>query len=165
MFYLDTQTNKRYIIGTPFVYGGQQYTSKGASHETFLALGFQQVIPQQRPNENFYVVTGPANDGSYTATPRDLAILKTEYKKETKQQAFRLIQGTDWYVIRLLELGATAAAVPTTVSTFRSDAGSASDARCAQIDACTSVAELEALITAPDALTQFPEKPETGVYY
>ena len=54
--------------------------------------------------------------GTYSATPRDLADLKTQYKLETKQQAFRLIQGTDWYVIRLLELGAAAAAVPTNVN-------------------------------------------------
>ena len=56
----------------------------------------------------------------------------------------------------------------------------ASDARCAEIDACASVADLEALVKAPAssmtlilkripvnpaALTQFPEQPETGVYY
>ena len=180
MFYLDTQTNKRYTIGTPFTYGGKQYTKKGASHETFMALGFQQVIPQQRPDDRFYVVSGPAADGSYSSTPRDLAQLKTQYIKETKQQAFQLIQGTDWYVIRLLELGAVDAPVPADISSFRDTARSASDARCAEIDACASVAELEALITAPvqlynletdtfsdnpDALTQFPELPETGVYY
>ena len=100
MFYLDTQTNKRYTIGTPFTYGDKQYTKKGATHETFVALGFQQVIPQQRPDDRFYVVSGPAADGSYSSTPRDLAQLKTQYKQETKQQAFQLIQGTDWYVIR-----------------------------------------------------------------
>ena len=180
MFYLDTQTNNRYYIGKAFSYGGNNYLPKSVNHALFMSLGFTQVVVEQRPDDRFYVVSGPAVDGTYSATPRDLADLKTQYKLETKQQAFRLIQGTDWYVIRLLELGAAAAAVPTTVSTFRADARSASDARCAQIDACASVEDLEALIKAPNqlydietetysvnpaALTQFPEQPETGVYY
>ena len=44
MFYLDPETLKRYRIGTPFVYDGITYTSTGASHNTFMSLGFQQVI-------------------------------------------------------------------------------------------------------------------------
>ena len=80
----------------------------------------------------------------------------------------------------LLELGAVDAPVPADISSFRDTARTASDTRCQEIDACASVAELEALITAPvqlydyetdtfsdnpDSLTQFPELPETGVYY
>ena len=179
MFYLDTQTNKRYTIGTPFTYGGRQYTKKGASHDTFMSLGFQQVILDQRPDDRFYIVTGPAADGTYTSTPRDLTQLKTKYKLETKQQAHNLIKGTDWYVIRLLELGVTAP-VPANISSFRAGCRTASDARCTEIDSCATVEALRTRILAPiqlynnntdtysvnpDALTQFPEVPNTGVYY
>ena len=163
MFYLDSQTNTRYRIGTPFTYNGKQYTKAGATHETFMSLGFTQVIIQQRPDDRFYVVSGPDNTGAYTATERDLAELKTQYKLETKQTAFRMISGTDWYVIRLLELGTTTASVPGEISTYRAAVRTASDARCAEIDACNDVAALEALINAEE--TQFPEAPETGVYY
>ena len=180
MFYLDTQTNKRYTIGTPFTYGGRQYTKKGASHDTFISLGFQQVIPAQRPDDRFYIVSGPAADGTYTVSPRDLAQLKTKYKLETKQQAHNLIKGTDWYVIRLLELGAVDAPVPADISSYRAAVRSASDARCALIDASPNVEALRTLIISPSqlynaqtetfsanpaALPEFPEVPNTGVYY
>ena len=147
MFYLDTQTNTRYYLGRAFSYGNRQYTKQGANRETFLSLGFQEVTVQERPNDFFYVVDGPDNSGAYTATPRDLAELKTNYKTQTKQTAYQLIVGTDWYVIRLLELGASDAPVPTNISSFRAAVRTASDARCVEIDACASVAELETLVS------------------
>ena len=180
MFYLDTQTNTRYYLGRAFSYGGKNYLPSGATAETFLSLGFTEVVIQQRPSDEFYIVSGPDNTGAYSATPRDLDELKTEYKLQTKQTAFRLIQGTDWYIIRLLELGAVDAPVPANISSYRVATRTASDARCAEIDACASVEALKTLVEAPaelydletdtssvnpDALTQYPEQPETGVYY
>ena len=180
MFYLDPNTNKRYRIGTPFTYNGIQYLREGATHAAFMSLGFTQVIPQRRPDDRFYVVSGPNTDGSYNSTPRNLADLKTQYKLETKNQAFNLIKGTDWYIVRLLELGASAAPVPVDITSFRAAVRSASDTRCLEIDATTTVEELETLITSsstlydpltdttsvnPAALTQYPEQPEQGVYY
>ena len=53
MFYLDTNTQKRYTIGRPFEYNGTQYTKTGASHATFISLGFTQVIPQARPDGEY----------------------------------------------------------------------------------------------------------------
>ena len=52
MFYLDQETRKRYRIGTPFTYGDVNYTYTGASHNTFMSLGFVQVIeePMLRPS-------------------------------------------------------------------------------------------------------------------
>ena len=180
MFYLDTQTNTRYYLGRSFSYGDRQYTRQVATRETFLSLGFQEVVIQARPDDAFYVVSGPNDSGVYSSTPRNLADLKTQYKTDIKHQAYKLIVGTDWYVIRLLELGASEAPVPANISSFRAAVRTASDARCAEIDACASVADLEALVKAPSqlfdentqtysdnpaALTQFPEQPETGVYY
>ena len=180
MFYLDTQTNTRYYLGRAFSYGGKNYLPSGATHDVFMALGFSQVVIQPRPSDKFYIVSGPDNTGAYSATPRDLDELKTQYKLQTKQSAFQRISGTDWYVIRLLELGASDAPVPAAISSYREAVRTASDARCAEIDACASVAALQTLLEAPaelydedtdtfsvnpDALTQFPEQPETGVYY
>ena len=179
MFYLDTNTQKRYRIGTPFTYNGIQYTKSGATHAKFISLGFVQVLVQQRPDDRFYVVSGPAADGSYSATPRDLAELKTSYIKETKRTAFQMLKATDWYVVRMMELGYNESPVPVDITTFRAAVRSVSDARCAQIEGVASVANLEALMTAPSylydeegnqtgvnpaALTIFPEQPEEGGY-
>ena len=175
MFYLDSQTNTRYRIGTPFTYNGKQYTKAGATHETFVSLGFTQVIIQQRPDDRFYVVSGPDITGAYTATERDLAELKTSYVRVTKLNAFRLLKGTDWYIVRQMELGYSESPVPVDITTFRAAVRSVSDARCAQIEGVASVADLEALIKAPSylydeegnetgvnpaALTIFPETPD-----
>ena len=58
MFYKDS-SNNRYYIGKPFTYNGTSYTKHGATHANFIALGFTQVIVAARPDDRFYVVTGP----------------------------------------------------------------------------------------------------------
>ena len=172
MFYLDPNTNKRYRIGTPFEYNGTAYGTASATHAKFMELGFTQVIVQQRPDSTYYVVTGPDSTGAYYSTPRNLADLKVNFKLEQKKHAHQILRQTDWYVIRSDELGAATAAVPVAVLNFRAAYRTASDARCAEIDACTTVQELEALMKAPAqlynqqtesysanpaALTQWPE--------
>ena len=63
-----------------------------------------------------------------------------------------MLRQTDWYVIRSTELGVVAAAVPVAVSNFRTSYRTTADTRCAQINACTTVQELEALMKAPEEL-------------
>ena len=152
MFYLDTNTNKRYRIGTPFTYDGKQYTRGGASHNTFMSLGFTQVLIQQRPDDQYYVVSGPDNTGAYSSTPRSLADLKLNFKVQQKKQAHNTLRTTDWYIIRSDELGAATASVPTAVLAFRGATRTAADTRCAEIDSCQTVEELEALMKAPTEL-------------
>ena len=152
MFYLDPTTQKRYTIGTPFEYNGVYYTMQGATHAKFMELGFTQVIPQQRPDSRYYVVTGPNNTGAYTATPRPVSELKTSFMLQQKVQAHSLIRNTDWYVVRLLELGAISAPIPEVVTTYRAAVRSVADARCAQINAAENTAALETLMKAPEEL-------------
>ena len=149
MFYLDTQTNTRYRIGSAFTYGDTQYSSKAANHATFMALGFTQVIVGARPDSRFYVVTGPDNTGAYSSTPRDLATLKSHFKTEQKRIAHQVLRGTDWYVVRLSELGVSTGAIPADVTTFRAAYRTAAGTRCDEIDACATVQALETLIKAP----------------
>ena len=180
MFYLDTQTNTRYYLGRRFSYGGRNYLPSNATHETFIALGFTQVVIEQRPDDRFYVVSGPAIDGTYSATARDLAQLKTQYIRDTKTTAFQLLKGTDWYIVRQTELGYGEAPVPVDVTTFRAAVRSVSETRCNQIDATTTVEELKTLLTAPSelydedgnligpnpaALTVYPETPDEVTTY
>ena len=197
MFYLSPEGD-RYSLGRAFNYyakddqgnflleedGSQalfQYPASRATSETFLALGFTEVTTQPRPNDTFYAVTGPDNTGAYTATPRDLDQLKAQFKFEQKQQAHTVLRQTDWYVIRSQELGVVAAAVPANISSFRAAYRAAADARCAEIDACTTVQELENIfldtiptdptdpgstyVANPNAMTPFPDPLEEAVNY
>lgn len=159
MFYTDSNNN-RYYIGKPFSYNGTDYTKFGATHAKFMELGFTQVIVQQRPDDKYYVVSGPDSTGAYSSTPRNLAGLKLSFKLQQKKHAHQTLRQTDWYVIRSTELGVVAASVPVSISDFRAAYRAASDARCAQIDACTTVQELETLMKAPAQLYN----QETEVY-
>ena len=162
MFYLDPNTNKRYRIGTPFEYNNSSYTYAAATHDTFMSLGFTQVIVQQRPDDTYYVVSGPSSTGAYSSTPRNLAELKLNFKLQQKRAAHQTLRKSDWYVIRSMELGVVAAAVPVALSDFRAAYRAASDARCAQIDACTTVEELETLMKAPAQVLSDPNNPESA---
>jgi hypothetical protein len=180
MFYLDTQTNTRYYLGRAFSYGNKNYLPSGATHAVFMALGFTQVVIQQRPDDRFYIVSGPDNTGAYSSTARDLAELKTSYIRQAKTTAFQLLKGTDWYIVRQMELGYGEAPVPVDVTSFRAAVRAAVTSRCDAIDATTTVEELEALIKAPSrlydeegndlganpaALIEYPETPEEVTTY
>jgi hypothetical protein len=117
-----------------------------------MELGFTQVIVQQRPDDSYYIVSGPDNTGAYSSTPRNLAQLKLNFKLDQKRTAHQTLRQTDWYVIRSQELGVVAAAVPVSISAFRAAYRTVSDSRCAEIDACTTVQELETLMKAPTQL-------------
>ena len=159
MFYTDSNNN-RFRIGKPFEYEGYYYGTALATHPKFMELGFTQVIVQQRPDDKYYVVSGPDSAGAYSSTPRNLAGLKLSFKLQQKKHAHQTLRQTDWYVIRSTELGVVAAAVPVSISDFRAAYRAAADARCAEIDACTTVEELEALMKAPAELYN----QETEVY-
>jgi len=71
--------------------------------------------------------------------------LKTEKKRIVKQQASGLLAPTDWYVVKANEVeGYTA---PENITTFRSDVRAKSNEMETQIDACTTVEQLETLYT------------------
>ena len=148
MFYKDSDGN-RYRIGKPFTYQGYYYGTALATHSKFIELGFTQVIVGQRPDKRFYISVGPDISGQYSSTPRDLATLKTNFIKQEKQTSFQKLKQTDWYVLRNIDGAGT---VPTAVATYRSAIRTAAETRCNQINACTTVAELEELIKEPDQL-------------
>ena len=71
--------------------------------------------------------------------------LKTKKKRIVKQQASGLLAPTDWYVVKANEVeGYT---VPENITTFRADVRSKSNEMETQIDACTTVEQLETLYT------------------
>lgn len=79
---------------------------------------------------------------------------KAELLFKTKSRAFQLLQPFDWYVTRKAE---SDTAIPDDVAAFRQEVKAVSTQRCALINACSSVDELEALLVRPywDIATQF----------
>ena len=148
MFYVSPEGG-RYYLGRAFTYGEIQYTRAGATHETFTGLGFTQVIPQQRPDDRFYIVAQINADGSYNSTPRDLDQLKLNFIMQQKNTAKQILSESDWYVVREAEGGD---GVPADFRDYRISVRVAASARCAEIYAAASVEALETLIKAPAEL-------------
>ena len=71
--------------------------------------------------------------------------LKTEKKKIVKAQASALLAPTDWYVVKATEVADYS--VPANITTFRADVRAKSNEMETQIDACTTVEQLETLYT------------------
>lgn len=87
----------------------------------------------------------------------DLATLKSDGTSAIKLTARRLIDNYDWYIIRKYELGTE---VPAAVTTYRAAVKTACDSIIANIDACTTVDEYNALnINDAENLDDWPDLP------
>jgi len=86
--------------------------------------------------------------------------LKTEKKKIIKDQASGLLAPTDWYVIKATEVADYS--VPANITAFRADVRAKSNEMETQIDACTTVEQLETLYTRDEngtrPLAEFPKE-------
>ena len=71
--------------------------------------------------------------------------LKTEKKRIIKQQASGLLSPTDWYVVKSTEVADYD--VPANILSFRANVRAKSNEMETQIDACTTVEQLETLYT------------------
>jgi hypothetical protein len=145
MFYVSPEGD-RYYLGRAFTYGGFQYSRGGATHDKFVELGFTPVTIEQRPDDRYYIVSGPDNTGAYSSTPRDLDRLKLNFIMEQKRTARQLLSGSDWYVIRFAELEIE---TPAEWTAYRANVRAMADIHCDQIGAVTTVEELEALMKEP----------------
>lgn len=76
--------------------------------------------------------------------------LKTFHKRQQKEIAASLLAPSDWYVVRKAE--DSAAAIPAAVGTYRAAVRTTCGTREGEINACTTVAELEALLRNPDKI-------------
>ena len=86
--------------------------------------------------------------------------LKTEKKKIVKAQASGLLASTDWYVVKATEVADYS--VPSNITTFRANVRAKSNEMETQIDACTTVEQLETLYTRDEngtrPLAEFPKE-------
>lgn len=145
-FFLDQATSKRYYERRAFTYGDVQYTRAGATRDTFNQLGFVEVAIQMRPDDRFYYVTGPDDSGAYTATPRDLDLLKVQYTTQVDTEQGQLLGCCDWMVTRKAETGQD---LEPEWQQYRDNVRLTGPQRQDQINQCSNVAELEALLTNP----------------
>ena len=161
MFYLDQETRKRYRIGTPFVYGGDQYTKAGATHATFMKLGFSQVIPAPRPDDRFFIVNSPCDDdGSWSYSERPLDQVQQSFCGQQVQAAQDNLKSSDYMYARAAEqttkqLG-DVVAVPAGVVNQRDAVRLTCKANCALIMSAADIEELEAMIKAPAQVVEDP---------
>lgn len=165
MFYLDQETRKRYRIGTPFNYGDFNYTPQGANHNTFMSLGFVQVIEEPMPSGDFYIVNSPCNDdGSWTYSERDLAGVQERYCRQQVQAAQDNLKSSDYLFARAAEnttRAGEATPVPAEVMTQRETVRLTCKANCALIMSAADIAALEAMIKAPAQVCEDPTDPNT----
>jgi len=152
-FWLDETATpaKRYYEGRAFVYGEGddkvQYTKAGATPATFASLKFKEVIIDPRPwDDNFYIVSGPDNDGHYNATPRDHIQMVGNYVQQEAETCKGLLAQTDWMVIRKMETGTE---IPPEWAKYREDCRNVCGLRQQAEMETKDTPELEALVKAP----------------
>ena len=110
MFILD---NKPLPLDIPFEHDGIRYPANWlrlATPEERAAIGITEVVEQPRPDDRFYWVSGPNEDGSWTAIPKDLDGLKVTWSAQMQQTAYSMLLPSDWMVVRKTETGTAVAA-------------------------------------------------------
>ena len=159
-FWLDSKTGTRYTLGRPFSYGDINYTKQGATAETFKSLGFKEVQIQPRPDDAFYIISGPDDTGAYNATPRDHVQLVEGYVRQFADECNSILSHSDWMVIRKDE---TAKAIPADWHQFREDCRDVCGNRQAAVMNTKDTAALEKLVKAPAEVPVDPDDPDAGM--
>ena len=156
MFYLSPE-GARYYLGQNFEYGEFQYGGGAATEEKFEELGFTKVVIEPRPNDFFYFVEGPDDEGKFTATPRELDQLQLALVKEQLKNTQTILLSTDWVLLRANEMSrGVDVAVPAAVLSTRAEVRSVCDANCDLIMAAADVPALETLVNTPAEILEDP---------
>jgi hypothetical protein len=153
MFILD---NKPLSLDTPFEHDGVQYPANWlrlATPEEREAIGITEVPEQPRPDDRFYWVSGPDDNGDYTAVPKDLTALKSSWTSQINQSAWNILMPSDWMVVRKQEDGTT---IPQSWTDYRAAVRkTAADT----IAALTAAKDIDAFISSVTSV-QWPVSPD-----
>lgn len=148
MFY--HAASSQYIVEqTPFTIDGTGYPSDWLNHASAddkIALGLVEVTYEgTREDDRFYWVTENCNGAviSYTNTPKDLAALKTQWKKVTNAAANSNLWQSDWRVVKAVETSTT---VPADWTAYRAAVRTAAATAVAAIEASADVPALQAAV-------------------
>ena len=154
MFLLD---GKVLQLDTPFEHDGTSYPANWlrlASPEARAAIGITEVTLQPRPDDRFYWVSGPDNNGDYTAIPKDLDGLKKTWEAQFKQTAYTMLLPSDWLIIRKQENGT---AIPAEWTTYREGVRQTCALAIEDIELKTNIEDFIAAVMA----VQWPTSPDS----
>ena len=135
-------SNNRYYVGRQFVYNNNHYVG---SSSLFTTLGFTEVTIATRPDDRFYIVTGPDINGAYSTTDRPVADLKTDFKNAQRTHMRATLRSS---VEEVLFAFQESRAIATPWANFRADALTAKEDNDTLIDAVTTASGMESLVTA-----------------
>ena len=127
------------------------------------SLGIYEVVYGQSPNDQYYWVTQEApvftNNQvqiNFTGTPKDLVTVQSTSVNTVNNQAYTLLQPTDWMVIRSVESGGVYP-VPQAWNTWRQTIRTQAATAANAITASTTVDQVAAVF--PIAWAQSPDTP------
>jgi len=142
-------------LDVPFEANGTQYPANWlrlASPEDRAAIGITEVVEQPRPDDRFYWVSGPDDNGDYTAIPKDLAGLKKTWTAQFKQTAWSMLSGSDWMIVRKSEDGT---AVPADWTSYREAVRTTCQLAITDLETTTDIDAFIASVTS----VQWPKDP------
>ena len=157
--------------GVQWTYEGVTYPGNWiqlAGPGELAALGIVNVVYGQRPNDQYYWVTqetpvynAQANqvDINFTSTPKDLVTIKSTATNNINQQAYTLLQPSDWMVIRSTESGGVYP-VPQAWNTWRATIRTQAATAANAVTASTDVDQVAAVF--PIAWANNPDTPAQG---
>jgi hypothetical protein len=156
MFLLD---NRVLQLDTSFEHNGTSFPANWlrlASPDERAAIGIVEVVEQPRPDDRFYWVSGPNDDGSWTAIPKDLDGLKKTWTAQFKQTAYTMLLPSDWLIIRKQENNT---AIPADWTSYREAVRTKTADTITALEAATDIDAFIAVVTnvqwpvSPDAQT------------
>lgn len=118
------------------------------------AIGITEVPDQARPDDRFYWVTENA-DGTYTATPKDLAGLKKQFTAQINDSVWKTLLPSDFVDSRATN--DPEFVPPQEWIDWRNAVRSTAKTAKAAIEACTTVEDLIPLV-----VVDFPPDPNTA---
>lgn len=124
------------------------------SEETLREIGFEEVVADERPDDRFYLVQGPRDDGHFETTPKDLDALKEAYSKEQLKIRNNALKETDWLIVRHQETGKV---IPSNATNHRS---AVRDVYASNVTNISGADSLDALkIVLDEVLQSYPLYP------
>jgi len=103
------------------------------------------------PDKRFFIVNSYNEEtGVYTYQDKDLAEVKTFFSDVQDKKAYDFLLPSDWQVVKAFE---TSSSLPSNLATYRTAVRTVANQRIAQINACTTVADLQTLITTPETIS------------
>jgi len=146
---------RRLRVGRPFKTATASYsqlwaTQLSADEKTALGITYE-ADPAPFDSKYYYSAGNPRQLDNGTDDDGNTTYgIRPNIVQQQKTDAGQMLKNTDWYVVRKSE---TDVAIPTNVATYRASVRTVCGTRETEIAAVTTTEELEALIKAPDKIT------------